>query len=210
LTLVDLKLYQVVQSAAEQIEFCYFPNTAMISILNPMQDGKCVEVGLAGREGFVGLPLVAGFKSSGTECVTQGQGNAYRIAAADMLNALRECPQLSVLLFRYAQEAAMELTQIAACNRLHVIDERLARWLLMSQDRIDQNPLPLTQDFLAQMLGTRRSGVSVAASILQRAGLIEYKRGRVSISDRSGLEQASCECYAAIQNQLNKWRSEIR
>jgi CRP-like cAMP-binding protein len=210
LTLVDLPLGKVIQNAAQEIEFCYFPNTAMISILNPMQDGKSVEVGLVGREGFVGMPLVAGFRSSATECVTQGQGNAYRIAAVEMLKALRECPKLSSFLFRHSQEAAMELTQIAACNRLHGIDERLARWLLMSQDRIAQNPLPLTQDFLAQMLGTRRSGVSVAASILQRAGLIQYKRGRVSITDRSGLEQASCECYSAIQKQLKAWHSEIR
>jgi CRP-like cAMP-binding protein len=210
LTLVDLKLRDVIQNPGEEIEFCYFPNTAMISIVNPMEDGKSVEVGLVGSEGFIGMPLVAGFRSNPTECITQGQGNAYRIESNDMRKALRACPQLAQSLFRSSQEAAMEVTQIAACNRLHRIDERLARWLLMCQDRVSQNPLPLTQDFLAQMLGTRRAGVSVAAGILQHAGVIKYSRGRISILDRRGLEKVCCPCYAAIQKQLSAWRAESR
>jgi CRP-like cAMP-binding protein len=115
---------------------------------------------------------------------------------------------LTIALFRYSQEATMEVTQIAACNRLHEVDERLARWLLMSQDRVRMKELPLTQEFLAQMLGTRRASVSVAASILERAGLIEHGRGHVSILDRKGLEEACCECYGVIKQQLENWKKE--
>ena len=208
LGLVDLKLHELLQEAGHRIEYCYFPNTAMGSILNIMSDGKSVEVGLAGKEGFIGLPLIAGFRSSASRVVTQAEGTAFRITADDMRKALRSCPQLTVALVRYSQEATMEVTQIAACNRLHEVDERLARWLLMSQDRIGSDVLPLTQEFLSQMLGTRRASVSVAAGHLQRAGLIGYERGRVSIVNRKGLEKASCECYGDIQEQLENWQKE--
>jgi CRP-like cAMP-binding protein len=198
----------VLQEAGESIEFTYFPNTAMISILTVMADGSSVEVGLAGKEGFVGLPLIAGFRTSATRAVTQSEGTTYRVNADTLLEVLRQCPKLARLLLHYSQEVAMQLAQIAACNRLHEVDERLARWLLMSHDRIGSDALPLTQEFLAQMLGIRRASVSVAASILQRAGLIKYARGRVTIVDRSGLEEAACECYEAIRQQLENWQGE--
>ena len=182
----------------------------MGSILNVMNDGKSIEVGLAGKEGFIGLPVVAGFRSSASRVVTQAEGNAFRIDAADMREALRKCPQLMVSLLRYSQEATMEVTQIAACNRLHEIDERLARWLLMSQDRIGKDILPLTQEFLSQMLGTRRASVSVAAATLQKAGLISYTRGHVTILNRSELENACCECYGIIRRQFGNWQNELQ
>jgi CRP-like cAMP-binding protein len=119
--------------------------------------------------------------------------------------ALHECPKLAQSLLRYSQEATMQLTQIAACNRLHEVDERLARWLLMCHDRIGGDALPLTQDFLAQMLGTRRASVSVSAAILQKAGLIQYSRGHVEILDRPGLEEASCECYDVMKKNIETW-----
>ncbi len=208
LTLVSLRLHDLMQEAGQKIEYCYFPNTMMASVLNVMIDGKSVEVGLAGWEGFVGLPAVAGFSTSASRVVTQGEGTAFRIRASDMRKASRSCPQLTTALIRYTHESAMEVTQIAACNRLHEVTERLARWLLMSQDRIRLKVLPLTQEFLSQMLGTRRASVSVASAVLQRAGLIQTGRGYVSILDRKGLEEASCECYGAIQRQLESWRKE--
>jgi CRP-like cAMP-binding protein len=208
LVFVNLRLNDVLQEAGERIQYCYFPNTGMVSILNVMHDGKSVEVGLAGPESFVGLPLVAGFRSSASRAVTQAEGTAVRINADDMRKSVRSCPQLIVSLLRYSQKATMEVTQIAACNRLHDVDERLARWLLMSQDRINSDELPLTQEFLSQMLGTRRSSVSLAAATLQRAGLIGYNRGHVSILNRAELENASCECYGVIQRQLEKWAKE--
>jgi CRP-like cAMP-binding protein len=210
MTLVTLALHDPMQEAGQPIEYCYFPNTAMASVLNIMDDGKSIEVGLIGKEGFVGLPLIAGFRTSANRVIAQGPGTAFRIDADSMRNALRSCPQLVVTLIRYSQEVAMELGQIAACNRLHDVNERLARWLLMSRDRIDSDALPLTQDFLSQMLGMRRASVSVAASILQKAGLIRYERGHVTIVDRKGLENASCECYGAIQKRLELWREETQ
>jgi CRP-like cAMP-binding protein len=141
--------------------------------------------------------------------VTQAAGSVFRINADDMRKALASCPQLARSLHRYAQEATMEVTQIAACNRLHEIEERLARWLLMSQDRIQKDALPLTQEFLAQMLGTRRASVSIAAGILHRAGLIHYTRGQVTILNREELESAACECYGIIKKQLATWQKEF-
>lgn len=210
LTFVNLRLHDLMQEASKFIEYCYFPNTAMASILNVMADGKSVEVGLAGWEGFVGLPVVAGFRTSASRVVTQAAGTSFRINADDLRKVLRSCPQLVLSLLRYSQEANMEVTQIAACNRLHSVDERLARWLLMSQDRIGSDLLPLTQEFLSQMLGTRRASVSVAAAVLQRAGLINYNRGHVSIRNRDQLVNASCECYEVIRQQLDNWQKELQ
>jgi CRP-like cAMP-binding protein len=209
LTLVDLRLHDLLQEVGQPIKYGYFPNTAMGSVLNVMADGKSVEVGLVGKEGFIGLPLMAGLQSSASRVVCQAQGSAYRINADNMRKAvLRDCPRLNASLLRYSQESTMEVTQIAACNRLHEVEERLARWLLMSHDRIVSDHLPLTQDFLSQMLGTRRASVTVAAGILQKAGLIHYNRGHVSILNREGLENACCECYKVIQHQLNRWEKE--
>ena len=170
-------------------------------------DGKSVEVGLIGKEGFVGIPIIAGFRSSPTRVITQGEGTAYRVDADTLTKILPHCPQLQIELQRYAQQLAMQSTQIAACNRLHEVDERLARWLLMSRERIGSDELPLTQEFLSHMLGTRRSSVSVAASMLQKAGMITYTRGNVTILDKSKLEDASCDCYEIIQRQLKNWRA---
>jgi len=208
LTLVQLRLHDVLQEAGEAIEFSYFPNTAMASVLNIMADGRSVEVGLAGKEGFVGLPLIAGFRTSPNRINTQAEGMAFRVDAEALREILQQCPELALHLLRYSQVMAMEVTQLAACNRLHEVDERLARWLLMSHDRIGTDALPLTQEFLAQMLGTRRSSVSVAASILQRAGLIKYARGHVTILNRPGLEEATCECYGVMRQQLENWQGE--
>jgi CRP-like cAMP-binding protein len=210
LTLVDLSLHEVLQEAGQAIEFSYFPNTAMASVLTLMTDGKGIEVGLVGKEGFVGLPLMAGFRSSATRVNTQGAGTAYRIDAAGLAKALRNCPKLMSGLLRYWQEATMQVTQIAACNRLHEVGERLARWLLMCRDRMGSDTLPLTQEFLSQMLGIRRASVSVAAAILQKRRVITYNRGSVTILNRRGLEKACCECYGVINQQIKSWKDESR
>ena len=172
------------------------------------QMGKSVEVGLTGKDGFVGLPLLVGFSSGPTQAVVQIAGSGFRIGARGIAEAVRQSPVLANRLQRYVQTLAMQGTQVAACNRLHEVDERLARWLLMCQDRIGSNFVPLTQEFLAHMLGTRRASVTVAAGILQKAGLITYSRGHVNIVDRARLEGASCECYAIMQQQDKRWRNE--
>ena len=208
LEFVRLKLGQVLHEAGEKLKSVYFCDSGMFSILNVMPDGKSVEVGLTGKEGFAGIPLVAGFETSHTRTVVQAESTAFRVDADVLRAMLRRSPKLERQLNRYAHFLAAQVTQVATCNRLHEVDERLARWLLMTQDRVGSPSLPLTQEFLSQMLGTRRSSVTVSAGALQRAGLISYRRGHLKILDRDNLEQASCVCYAMLQQQIEEWQSE--
>lgn len=208
LEFVRLKLHQVLHEVGETIRSGYFLNDGMASVLTVQPDGKSVEVALIGREGFVGLPVIFGFKTSGLRVVTQADATAYRIDRDALLKALPQCRDLERHLQRFSMIVGMQSTQLAACNRLHNVEARLARWLLMSRDRIAVDSMPLTQEFLGQMLGTRRASVGAAASQLQGAGLISYTRGSVTILDRSRLEAAACDCYAMIQQQKNKWESE--
>ncbi len=208
LEFVALPTSTVLNEVGEPIKFAYFLNEGLASILSITTDGKSVEVGLSGREGFVGIPLTAGFNSSPTRVIMQVAGSGFRLAARDLIAALRECPKLATSLQRFAQEVALQASQVAACNRLHEVDERLARWLLMSQERIGGDLIPLTQEFLAHMLGTRRASVTVAAGMLQKAGLITYTRGAVKIKNQAQLENAACECYTILTQQIKKWRAE--
>ncbi len=208
LEFVRLSLHQVIHEARETIKSGYFLNNGLGSVLTVQPDGKSVEVGLIGNEGFIGLPVIFGFKTSGLRVVTQGDGTGFRIGVSTLKNVLMECPELQRRLQRFAMILAMQSTQLAACNRLHDVVERLARWLLMSQDRIGGKTLPLTQEFLGQMLGARRASVSVAASTLQKAGMIAYTRGNVTIVNRSKLEEAACDCYAIIRQQASRWQAE--
>jgi CRP-like cAMP-binding protein len=208
LEFMRLKLHHVLHEAGETLRSLYFCNSGMFSILNVMPDGKSVEVGLIGKEGVSGTPLVAGFRTSHTRAVIQAEATAFRMDADALRSALPKCPTLDRQLNRYAQLLAVQVTQIAACNRLHEVNERLARWLLMTQDRVGSEHLPLTQEFLAQMLGTRRSSVTVSAGTLQKAGLIAYTRGNVTIHDRRKLEEAACDCYGLLQRQVTEWQSQ--
>lgn len=208
LTFLPLRTRDILHEPGEPVKFAYFVNSGLVSILSVMHDGKSVEVGLTGKEGFVGLPLVADFTSSPTRAVVQIEGSAFRISAQNLRLALRQCRQLERKAQRYVQDLAMQGTQVAACNRLHEVDERLARWLLMCRDRIGSDFVPLTQEFLAHMLGTRRSSVTVAAGNLHKAGLIAYNRGHVQIKNHAGLLDAACECYQAMQRQKENWDSE--
>ena len=208
LEFVRMTLRQVVHEAAETLKSGYFCNSGLFSVLSVMPDGKSVEVGLVGKEGFSAVPLVAGFRTSNTRTVVQTEGTAFRIDSAHLRTMLRECPVLERQVQRYAQILAVQAVQIAACNRLHEVNERLARWLLMTQDRIGTNSLPLTQEFIAQMLGTRRSSVTVSAGTLQKAGLITYTRGKVTILNRTRLEEAACDCYRMLQQQIKEWKAQ--
>jgi CRP-like cAMP-binding protein len=208
LELVRLKLHQIIYEAGETIKSGYFVNDGVISVLAVQPDGKSVEIGLIGSEGFAGLPLLVGYSSSPTRLITQGDGTAYRCDAETLRQLVTQFPRLEQQLHRFGQRLAMQTAQIAACNRLHEVGERLARWILMTQDRIVSDNLPLTQEFLAQMLGSRRASVTVAAGILQKAGLISYTRGAVRILDRERLEEAACDCYGIVQRQLKDWEAE--
>ena len=208
LELVRLKTHLVLHEPGDTLKSAYFCNTGLVSVLSVFDDGKSVEVGLVGKEGFVGLPLVAGFRTAATRAIAQIDGSAFRVDGKTLMDVLVACPKLERKLQRFSQIMAMQVTQIAACNRLHEVDERLARWLLMSADRIGSNSLPLTQEFLAQMLGTRRSSVTVAAGMLQKAGLIAHTRGDVKIIDSPLLEEAACECYGIMRRQTKKWQAD--
>jgi CRP-like cAMP-binding protein len=208
LEFVSLPVRTVLNEVDEAIKFAFFMNDGLASILSVTSDGKSVEVGLCGREGFVGLPLTAGLNTSPTRVIVQVAGSGFRISAKHLLAALLECPKLATALQRFVQEMALQSSQVAACNRLHEVDERLARWLLMSQDRLGGDLVPLTQEFLAHMLGTRRASVTVAAGILQKEGLITYKRGAVNVENRARLEEAACECYGILTRQVRAWRAE--
>jgi CRP-like cAMP-binding protein len=196
--------------ATEPIRSAYFMNDGMASVLTVQPDGRSVEVGLIGKEGFVGVPIIFGFKTSPLRIITQGNGTAYRVDVPTLKRLLPTCPQLEKQLQLFSMIMDMQSTQIAACNRLHDVEERLARWLLMSNDRIGSESMPLTQEFLGQMLGARRASVSVAASTLQNAGLISYTRGNVTILDKQRLAESACDCYAIIQNQQTDWRKEAQ
>jgi len=192
------------------LKSAYFCNSGLISILSVFPDGKSVEVALVGNEGFIGLPLVVGFRTATTRAVVQIESTVFRVDGEALVEILGQCPTLERRLQQFSQVMTMQVTQIAACNRLHEVDERLARWLLMSADRIASNSVPLTQELLAQMLGTRRSSVTVAAGILQKAGLIAYTRGDVRIVDRHGLEEIACECYGIMQQQVTEWERDSK
>jgi CRP-like cAMP-binding protein len=208
LEFVRLKLHQVLHEAGETIKSGYFVNSGVLSVLAIQPDGKSVEVGLIGNEGFAGLPLLVGYTSSPTRVMTQADGAAYRCDAQTLKQLTQQYPELETRLHRFAFQLAMQTTQIAACNRLHEVEERLSRWILMSQDRILTNHLPLTQEFLAHMLGTRRSSVTVAAGALQKAGMISYTRGSVTILNRKKLEATACDCYGIVRQQLKSWQAE--
>jgi CRP-like cAMP-binding protein len=196
---------QVLFDVGARIAGGYFVKTGLVSCLTVMKNGDSVEVGLLGHEGFAGLPILLNIVHSSTRITVQIAGDAMRINAEALHNLLPELPMLERLLSRFTYLQALQAQQIAACNRLHDIAGRLARWLLMTQDRVRLPILPLTQGLMADMLGTRRSSVTVAAGILQKAGIIDYRRGQVHILDRQRLEEAACECYPAVRTQLHSY-----
>ena len=208
LRFVNLPVQTRLCETGELIKSGVFVNDGLASFLSVVEDGKSVEAGLCGREGFVGLPLTAGYKSSSMRVIMQVRGSGFQMKPNDLLSVMPKCPKLAGALQGFTNQLAMQSAQVAACNRLHEVDERLARWLLMSQDRLGGDLVPLTQEFLAHMLGTRRASVTVAAGILQKAGLISYHRGAIKVESRKQLEQASCECYGAIVRQVDLWHTE--
>ena len=208
LELVRLRMHHVLHETGDTLKSAYFPNSGLVSILSVFPDGKSVEVGLVGKEGFIGLPLVAGFRTAPTRAIAQIEGSVFRVDGETLVALLRQCPTLDRQFQQFSQIMAMQVTQIAACNRLHEVNERLARWLLMSADRIESNSVPLTQELIAQMLGTRRSSVTVAAGMLQKAGLIAHTRGDVRIVNRRKLEEVACECYGIMTRQIKEWQNQ--
>ena len=201
---VTLDLRQVLYAADAPIEAVYFHEAGWTSMLAHLEDGLTAEVGLVGREGMVGLPLAFGVETSFVEAMVQGPGTALRMEAAAFRHALDAHPALRTLLFRYGEFMHAQVTQTAACNGNHGLEQRLARWLLMTHDRANGDEMPMTQEFLATMLCVHRPSVTVAARILQRASLIRYGSGAITVVDRPGLEAAACECHGNVRRQYQK------
>jgi CRP-like cAMP-binding protein len=199
LTYLDLPSHLSLHEPTQKIEYVYFPNRGMVSQVVVTKDGRTVEVGVVGKEGYAGAGLAAGLTRSCVREVIQIGGDGFRVKGNALERILRSAPQLQVILNRHTGLQGMQVAQTAACNRLHDIQQRLSRWLLMTQDRVDSGTLPITHDFIATMMGTDRSTVSVSAAVLQKKGIIEYARGEVKIVNRRKLEKSACECYDVIR-----------
>lgn len=183
----------------QPIEFVYFPNAGMVSLVVAMEDGSTVEVGEVGKEGFAGIPVLLGVSRSPVRMIVQISGGGFRVRASALQDVLRSTPELRLIMSRYAVFQGMCIAQTAACNRLHNIEQRLTRWLLITQDRVESATFAITHDFLATMLGTDRPTLSSAAGILREKHAIKYARGVFQILSRAKLENRTCECYGALQ-----------
>jgi CRP-like cAMP-binding protein len=201
---VDLQLGEPLHRAGEPIRHVYFPEIGFISALSILSDGAPLEIGLIGAEGVAGVSVVLGSATSYYETMCQTGGAAHRMPVDAFKRSIEQAPHLRDLLLRYVHVFSVQVAQTAACNAHHDLSQRLARWLLAAHDRSGQPQLSLTQDLIAVMLGVRRSTVSIAAGQLQKAGIIRYQHGVITILDRVGLEHAACECYAAVVNEYRR------
>ncbi len=196
---VALEHGKILYEIGESIKYCYFPFDAVVSLVTQMEDGKIIEVGLVGNEGMTGLPFLLGQKNSAERAIVQVPNGGARIKADLVLKEFMRCEGLHSILLRYLNSLLRQVAHTAACNASHTIEERLSRWLLMCHDRVPSDQINLTQEFIAEMLGTRRATVNVGAINLQSAGLIKYNRGKIQVMDRLGLEGFACECYEAVR-----------
>jgi CRP-like cAMP-binding protein len=201
---VDLPTRMTLYEIGQPIEHVYFVYRGVASIMTPMKEGVAVELATVGAEGMVGIPVFLGAESTTSKAFMQVPGEGVRMRSDAFLDFLDGSPVLGRLLSRYTLALMTQMAQNAACNRTHSIEERCARWLMMTRDRVRDDAFPLTQEFLAQMLGVRRPSVSIAAGILAKAGLISYVRGQITILDRAGLERSCCECYGIIRREFER------
>jgi CRP-like cAMP-binding protein len=202
---VNLVLGEVLYRPGDVIKYVYFPNDSIISLISELSETSWLEVGMVGNEGMAGLAVFMGVNSSSTRALVQGAGTAMRMSSAAVRTEANRLGNLHHLLHRYSHSLLTQVSQSSACNRFHFVDARLARWLLMTKDRLGAEEFPLTQEFLASMLGVRREGVSKAAGALQAAKLIRYSRGIITVLNRRGLEAKSCECYEIIKAETDAY-----
>jgi CRP-like cAMP-binding protein len=202
---VDLVLGEELYKPGGTIKHVYFPNNSIISLISELPGTALLEVGMVGNEGMAGLPVFMGVGSSSTHALVQGSGTAMRMSSAVVRNEANRLGSLHSLLHRHSHSLLTQVAQSSACNRFHLVNARLARWLLMTNDRLGLDEFPLTQEFLSNMLGVRREGVSKAAGALQTAKLIRYSRGVITLLNRRGLEAKSCQCYAIIKAETDAY-----
>jgi CRP-like cAMP-binding protein len=198
---VDMPLGQVMYEAGVTLKYVYFPTTAIVSLLGVMESGASAEIAVVGNEGVVGVSLFMGGDSTSSRGVVQSAGTGYRLAAQLMKNEFNKAGPVLHLLLRYTQALITQMSQTAVCNRHHSLDQQLCRWLLLTLDRLAGNEIVMTQELIANMLGVRREGVTEGALKLQKAGLIRYVRGHITVLDRKALERRSCECYAVVKRE---------
>jgi len=201
---IEYDLHHALAAAGERMKFVFFPTAGCVSMIRRLVDGKGAEVGLVGREGMVGLPVLLGNDISYVEALVQAPGTMLRLPAEAFRKVCREDPALHQLFLRYALVFQNLTTQSAVCNGNHALEQRTARWLLMMHDRAEGDEFAMTQDFLAMMLAVHRPAVNITARLFQQTGLISYANGRLRVIDRLGLEASACECYAAIKEQFER------
>src|SRR6187401_181030 len=201
---VSFDLGEVVYEFGGHLDYVYFPTTAIVSLLYTMENGATAEMGLTGNDGVVGIALFMGGGTMPNRAVVQSAGGALRMKAKILKDEFALGGKFQRLLLRYTQALITQISQTAVCNRLHSVEQQLSRWLLLSHDRLNTDELVMTQELIADMLGVRREGVTVAAGRLQDAGAISYVRGRIQILDRQKLEEAVCECYRVVKNEFER------
>ena len=207
---VELTFPDVIDEPGDAMRYVYFPTGSFISLVTPMGGKDSLEVGLAGDEGIYGVPVALGVEFSPVHALVQGGGPAWRMGAAEFRSELARMPKLRDCVDRYIYVLMSQLSQTAGCNRFHVVEQRAARWLLMTADRSHSATFRLTHEFLAFMLGVRREGITEIAGRLPAAGIIRYRRGHISVLDRSGLEARACECYEVVRTELHRLLSDAR
>src|SRR5687767_12037004 len=201
---ISFTLKQILYEVGQPIGHVYFPLSGVVSLVIALRGGDSVEVATTGNEGLVGTPVLLGAERSGLKAVCQVTGQALKMRADAFRRSLDEHAELQTLVRRYAQALFDQIAQTTACNHVHSVQARMCRWLLMTHDRVGADEFHLTQEFLAQMLGVRRPSVTVAAGLLQKAGLIRYQRGRIRITDRPALESGACECYETVRQEFDR------
>jgi CRP-like cAMP-binding protein len=201
---VTLALGEVIYESGEELEYVYFPTTAIISLLYIMENGSTAEIGMAGNDGLVGIALFMGGSTTPNRAVVQSAGNAFRLRSKALRSEFQLSGEFQNILLRYTQYLMTQISQTAVCNRLHSVEQQLCRWLLINHDLLQTNKLIMTHDLIANMLGVRREGVSIAAGHLQSSKLIKYVRGTITMLDRDGLERTACECYRVVKTEYDR------
>jgi len=201
---ISFNLGDVIYESGEQLEHVFFPTTAIISLLYIMENGSTAEIGMTGNDGLVGIALFMGGSTTPNRAIVQSAGNAFRLASKPLQTAFGIGGVFQSILLRYTQYLMTQISQTAVCNRLHSVEEQLCRWLLINHDLLQTNELVMTHELIANMLGVRREGVSIAAGRLQQRGLIKYVRGTITMLDRPALETAVCECYQVVKEEYDR------
>ena len=204
LEVVELKLGDVLYESREKLSYVYFPTTAIISLLYVMENGASAEIAIVGNEGILGISLFMGGDTTPNRAVVQSAGQSVRLKSQLLKNEFSRFGPMMRLLLRYTQALITQMSQTVVCNRHHSVDQQLCRWLLLSLDRLQSTELSMTQELIANMLGVRREGVTEAAGKLQKAGLIRYRRGTITVLDRPGMESRVCECYQVVKTEFDR------